>query len=67
MKRSTNKISNIIRLVMSIAIIALVITIAPISAKADGETKIYTAKDMQLIADNPGGSFILMNDIVKVF
>lgn len=63
MKRSTNKIGNIIRLVMSIAIIALVMTIVPISAKADGETKIYTAKDMQLIADNPGGSFILMNDI----
>ena len=64
MKRKSSKLTKLFLglIVIALAVLATAL-LMPVTAYAEGETKIYTAKDMQLIADNPSGSFILMNDI----
>ena len=56
-------IKNKLFYVLTVSAAALFIAVPSISVKADEVTKIYTAEDMKLIAENPSGSFILMDDI----
>lgn len=44
-------------------LIACVILMSPSKVRAEGETPIYTYEDLELIRENPSGSYTLMNDI----
>lgn len=62
-----SKVSKLTKLIIGLIVIVTASVAAallmPETVYAEGEIKIYTADDMKLIADNPSGSFILMNDI----
>lgn len=45
------------------SLIACVIIAIPLTAGAENEIRIYTYDDLFLVAENPSGDFVLMNDI----
>ena len=51
------------KIISALVMFLVVLMIPSLTAKADGETKIYTADDLLKVAENPSGSYVLMNDI----